>query len=352
MSQRLSQALRRWFAKRAPRSDHATLNLGNVYIFFSREGLLFAVLLLITLIAGINYANNLVLGLCFYLLSVWLVSIYLTFVQVAGLQVRLLEVTMTEAGTELWVTLQIYSQSQQPSRQLLVNFQPQSGQSFEQSLELRGSQSADNRQHYYKSAIAKQTQLLLPRLQDQQVIRLCVPTYHRGELQLPPLQIKTVYPLGIMRAWAYVYFARTAWVYPKPEAFAWQALSLTISSETLPTAGQYVAGQDDFEHLDNYIEGQSLARVSWAQVARGQGMFSKHFTDTVSANNERRLAYADMPALSHEQKLAQLAYAVLMLGQLNVPFQMQLPDEVNLAATSGQGTAFAQSCLLRLAKMP
>ena len=30
--------LSRWFAARAPKSDNATLNLRNVYIFFSREG--------------------------------------------------------------------------------------------------------------------------------------------------------------------------------------------------------------------------------------------------------------------------------------------------------------------------
>ena len=53
----------RWFAARAPKNDSATLNLRNVYIFFSREGMLFAVLLVITFIAGINYGNNLVLGL-------------------------------------------------------------------------------------------------------------------------------------------------------------------------------------------------------------------------------------------------------------------------------------------------
>lgn len=90
--------LSRWFAARAPKSDNATLNLRNVYIFFSREGLLFAVLLIITFIAGINYGNNLVLGLCFYLISVWLISFHVTFAHISGLQVRLLDVTMAEAG--------------------------------------------------------------------------------------------------------------------------------------------------------------------------------------------------------------------------------------------------------------
>ncbi|MDN5733789.1 MAG: hypothetical protein L0H09_05870, partial [Psychrobacter sp.] len=121
-------ALRRWFAARAPKSDSATLTLRNVYIFFSREGLLFAVLLIITFIAGINYGNNLVLGLCFYLVSVWLISFHVTFAHVSGLKVQLIDVTMAEAGAPVWVTLKLISESRQPRRQLLFGFEQADGQ--------------------------------------------------------------------------------------------------------------------------------------------------------------------------------------------------------------------------------
>jgi len=156
-----------------------------------------------------------------------------------------------------------------------------------------------------------------------------------------------------MRAWSYVYFARSAWVYPKPLAFAWQAQYMTASLDDLPVAAHYsqhTQGQDDFERLDSYIEGESLARVSWAHVARGQGMLTKHFADPIGV--EQVLDYADMPAAHHEQKLAQLAHAAIILGRLGVPFQMQLPHEANSIAIIGQGESFAQACLLRLAKVP
>lgn len=342
LTQALTAALARWFAKRAPKSDTATLNLRNVYIFFSREGLLFALLLVITFIAGINYGNNLVLGLCFYLVSVWLISLHVTFAHISGLQVRLLEVTIAEAGAPVWVTLQLRSESRQPRRQLVFGFE----QRFDQSL----PQHDNDKQADSKLSVDNNTQVMLPRLQDEQIIRLPIFTSTRGQLELPRLQITTVYPLGIMRAWSYVYFARTAWVYPKPEAFDWQAQYLARSSEDLPTGGQYTKGQDDFERLDNYIEGESLARISWAHVARGRGMFTKHFADPIG--HEQTLDYAEMPAPHHEQKLAQLAYGVRILGQLGVPFQMKLPNEAQSVATIGQGDAFAQACLLRLAKTP
>lgn len=341
-----SSALSRWFAARAPKSDSATLNLRNVYIFFSREGLLYGVLLIITFIAGINYGNNLVLGLCFYLVSVWLISFHVTFAHISGLKIQLIEVTMAEAGAPVWVTLQLISESRQPRRQLLFSFEQTDGK-----VNSKANNKTDKKaSKKIKNSASTQESILVTRLQGEQVIRLPVQTHSRGQLTLPRLIIKTVYPLGIMRAWSYVYFARSAWVYPKPEVFDWQAQYAVASQEDLPTGGQTRQGQDDFERLDNYIEGESLARVSWGHVARGQGMFTKHFADPVG--HEQTLDYADMPAAHHEQKLAQLAYGVVTLGELGVPFNMRLAGDGPSAATMGEGNGFAQACLLRLAKAP
>ena len=326
----ITSALSHWFASRAPKNDSATLNLRNVYIFFSREGMLFLVLLVITFIAGINYGNNLVLGLCFYLISVWLISFHVTFAHISGLKVQLLEVTMVEAGAPAWITLQLNSDSRQPRRQLLFDFE---------TSDKKAKNGADS-----------QHAVLVTRLEGEQIIRLSIQTNARGQLELPRLKIKTVYPLGLMQAWSYVYFARTAWIYPKPEAFDWQAQYAIASLEDLPTGGQYRQGQDDFDRLDNYIEGESLARVSWGHVARGQGMLTKHFADPVG--HEQTLDYADMPAAHHEQKLSQLAYGAVTLGQLGVPFNLRLPNDQSSAATMGEGDEFAQACLLRLAKAP
>ena len=339
----ITSVISRWFAARAPKSDSATLNLRNVYIFFSREGMLFAVLLVITFIAGINYGNNLVLGLCFYLVSVWLISFHVTFAHISGLHIQLLDVTMAEAGAPVWVTLQIKNDSRQPRRQLLFAFE-------QTSVKQANKKMTKNSAKKLKNNDDNQQSVLVTQLQGEQRIQLPIQTNHRGQLELPRLTIKTVYPLGIMRAWSYVYFSRTAWVYPKPEAFDWQEQYAVASLEDLPIGGQYRQGQDDFDRLDNYIEGESLARVSWGHVARGQGMFTKHFADPVG--HEQTLDYADMPAAHHEQKLAQLAYGAVTLGQLGVPFNMRLPNEPNSTKQMGEGEAFAQVCLLRLAKAP
>ena len=253
---------------------------------------------------------------------------------------------MAEAGAPVWVTLQLRSESRQPRRQLLF--------SFEQTDDRANSKKDKNISKKIKHNADNKQSILVTRLQNEQIIRLPVPTQNRGQFELPRLKIKTVYPLGIMRAWSYVYFSRKVWVYPKPEVFDWQAQYAVASLEDLPIGGQYRQGQDDFERLDGYIEGESLARVSWGHVARGQGMLTKHFADPVG--HEQTLDYADMPAAQHEQKLAQLAHGTLILGQLGVPFNMCLPNEApsefSSAVMTGEGDSFAKACLLRLAKAP
>ena len=94
--QRLENYLQTWFKRRAPISRDITLNLRNVYIFLSKERLLYAFLLIITFVAGINYANNLVLGLCFLLGSLLVVTIHYTFAQLAGLQIKLVDISDTQ----------------------------------------------------------------------------------------------------------------------------------------------------------------------------------------------------------------------------------------------------------------
>lgn len=81
----MTSRIQRFFDKRSPHQNHFGLGFGTIYIFASRQGGLFCGLLVITLIAGVNYGNNLILGLFFYLLSIWLVSAILTFLQLLPL---------------------------------------------------------------------------------------------------------------------------------------------------------------------------------------------------------------------------------------------------------------------------
>lgn len=85
----VARAIEPWFKRRAPLTRDISLGLRNVYIFLSREGIFYLLLLVITFIAGVNYGNNLVLGLCFLLGSLLVITIHYTFAHMAGLRIVL-----------------------------------------------------------------------------------------------------------------------------------------------------------------------------------------------------------------------------------------------------------------------
>src|SRR5690606_40156381 len=59
----------------------------DILVFIYRQGYLYLILILITFIAGVNYANNLILGFCFLISAILCISFYLTFKQLHGLQI-------------------------------------------------------------------------------------------------------------------------------------------------------------------------------------------------------------------------------------------------------------------------
>lgn len=324
-----------WFKRRSPPTRDIKLTLKNVYIFLSREGILYALLLLITFIAGINYGNNLVLGLCFLLASLFVTTIHYTFAHLAGLQIKLIDINNAQVGDKVQVRLQVSSQSKQPHRQIRFSF-AQNAFDFKQLL--RPSSSVVNELTDY---------CIVNQIKEPQIISLWLTAKQRGKFILPRLTVSTVYPLGILQAWSYVFLDGVAWVYPRALPFELNATQLVPSDDEQSASLQSQAGQDDFEQLDTYMAGESLARISWAHVARGQGLLSKRFVDSVG--QQQLLDYYQMPASMHEAKLSQLRFGVEELSRSQVAFRLRLPDGEGVL---GQGQAFVQDSLLRLAKTP
>lgn len=317
----------RFFDKRAGESNRHSFGLKNTYVFASKQGFLFLVLLVITFIAGVNYANNLVLSLFFYLVSLWLVSAYVSFMQMAALTIELKHISLTEHGDIAWVTLAV-SANAKAIRQLTIGFDD----------DLAG----DN------PTYQTHKKLLLPKItQTPTLIKLPIIAHQRGKNVLPRLTVSCQFPLGIVVAWGYARFASAAWAYPKPTNFDINANQAVIAIQDHDNAIAQSAGLSDFDRLDSYVVGESLARISWGHLARGMGFLTKHFSDTIG--QEQVLDYYAMPASHHESKLSMLSYGVQSFGQSQAPFKLVLPS---ISTDFGAGDAFVEHCLLLLAKEP
>lgn len=288
-----------WLAKRFQFSRQKQLSQKDVLVFIYQQGYLYLVLILITFVAGVNYANNLILGFCFLISAVLCISFYLTFKQLHGLKIELIADEVGQVGHSL--NLQMYFQQQQVRPRYLYI-------------------KAGNQLHKVYLNAQKQ-QFILPFYAEQ-----------RGKFDYPVIQIYSVYPFGLVRAWTYLYHQHTAWVAPKAEVF---------SAENKYHLNRFEPDMDEFRELRNYQTGDSLQSVSWKQFARGQGLYVKVF-EQYQDEHSIEIHYEHMPTQSHEEKLEFMMGLIEQCEQQQCAYALHLPQ-----AELPQGAGEAQ---LRKAK--
>jgi uncharacterized protein (DUF58 family) len=316
MAEKISQGwfkrkFRNWQNKRLPPVKQIRLTQRQVFIFLSREGGLYALMMLAIFIAGVNYANNLILGLCFFLGSVLVVALHHTFYNLSGLQLEAVDASDCEAGTHTHYRIRITPKDRHIYSQIKLEW--------------------DDQVHIIQ-ALDRSTLL---------TVQLKTPT--RGKYLPPRLIISTVYPLGILRAWTYVRFSEPAWVSPYPIEGVLNGQK-TLSDDDDDSALR-VTGQDEFDDLRTFIQGESLAHVSWAHLARGQGILTKRFSD--ACGREQLLDYDAMHG-SHELRLSELAYWVKRLTLEQVSFELKVRHQTLPLA---QGIAHQKASLRLLAEV-
>ncbi len=214
----------------------------DILIFVHREGYLYIILILITFIAGINYANNLILALCFLLISILVLSFYLAFKQLYGLK---LQINAQELG-----------QINQP---LKLNYQVSPLKNYVH-LHLR----FEFEQQYKKISILKITE----------IISFTVLPKARGRYQIERLYFYSVYPFALVKAWSLAYPNTEIWIAP-------EAIMVNLQHYGFRSSQLRTSGIEDFSHLREFQSGDGLNRVAWQQYAKGKGLLVKQFEQTL-----------------------------------------------------------------------
>jgi len=120
----MPSGFQKWFAKRF-RIDHfKSLKQRDILVFIYQQGWLYLTLIVITFIAGINYANNLILGFCFLISSVLCISFYLTFKQLHQLQIEMIYPEVGQLGHSLILKLH-YKQTRASARFIQIRVEDQ-----------------------------------------------------------------------------------------------------------------------------------------------------------------------------------------------------------------------------------
>lgn len=271
-----------WLVKRFTFQQEKQLKQNDVLVFVYQQGYLFLVLIFITFIAGVNYANNLILGFCFLISAVLCISFYLTFKQLHGLKIDVSSHELGQVGQE--ISLYLYFNQTQPHRRYLW---------------------IKTEEQVHKICITER----------KQTFKISFLAENRGQFSYPDIQIFSVYPFGLVRAWTYLYLQKTCWIAPKA---TWTVAENKYQHEN------FEQDLDEYRELKNYTLGDSLQAVSWKQVARGQGMFVKVF-EQYQDQQHVEIYYEHMPSPSHEEKLSLMMGLVEQCEQQHCAYSLYLP---------------------------
>ncbi len=284
------QYFQRWAAKRAPRAARVVLKHRTIYVFPGRQGLGFLVLLLLIWVLGTNYQNNLVLALSFFLTSLMVVSVIHAFKNLLGLTFVSATVQQAFVGDPVAFDIELSSQYNQGHHGLLFSL----GDEEPERVDIESGQA--------------------------EILRLDLPAKRRGWLKLPRVTLKSYFPLGLIRAWAYIELDHRALVFPKPIESDRPPLGPGDVSDGAQLAQ---ARGDEFQGFQTYQPGSPLSQIAWKQFARGAGLHLKDYRALQS--QQMWLDWQYLQVQDTELGLSQLSYWVNFFSESNIEFGLRLP---------------------------
>jgi uncharacterized protein (DUF58 family) len=312
MRTRLRARMARWIRKRqGPDILPLTLARKRLYILPTRTGVGFGMLLLLMLIAGLNYANSIALFLTFLLTGFTLVTMHQCHRNLLGAQ--------------------LVGATAQPT------FAQRDGTL---SLTLENAAAAARFQIAAGVGDAPMTPADLP-ANGFGRIELPVPAPKRGIVPIDRLHLVTSHPFGLFRAWTWVHAPIEMLVYPRP-------------SGTLPMPAEYGnksgvrsltnSGADEWLGLRPFRDGDSPRQVDWKAYARDAPLLVKEYS---AAGAELRMFdFAALGNLGVEAQLEQLARWVVDAESNGERYGLRLPNQF---IRPDRGPEHRHQCLAALA---
>lgn len=295
---------------RQPESLPVELHRRRIYIVPTGFGLGFAALLTVMLIGALNYSNNAALLLTCLVGAASVASMLVAFRALDGLRLVGIHAAHVVAGEA--VELQLEFRSQRARQALRVDL---------------GDEHA---------AFGIDAEGLTR-------VKLRMPTEFRGWQALPRLRLWSTWPLGMFRAWSWLYPQHTVLVWPRPEASG--------PPPRLPTADTRVRRLqhgDDLAALRDYRHGDPQRHIAWKASARHEQLLVKDFEQPAS-QYEWRLDWQQLAGLDNEMRIARLARWLGEAQALGQACSLHLPGQ---QVAAGSGPLHYAQCMDLLAMLP
>jgi uncharacterized protein (DUF58 family) len=327
------QKLERWWLSRHAPQRSLELRQRNVYTLPTAAGLMFTALLLVLLVASVNYQLSLGYGLTFLLMGSALVSMLMTERQLAGLHFSMHQAPAGYGGSLIPVVVELRETAGRMHRSVGLRFETQPDEIWVD--------------------LAPHTTLK---------VKLALPAPRRGIQLLPTLRIESRYPYGLLRAWSVWRPLTPLIVWPAPEQPPppWP----TRMAQTPPTTPrQHATPQSDMASHDllrPYRHGDAPRSLAWKATARSlaQGGLPlsreapPHAPTPHVPEQPAIFDWADTVDLKDPEARLQRLCAWIEQAHANATthYGLSLPGQAPLPAAGG--AEHHRRCLDALARMP
>lgn len=225
------------------------VRVNRIYIMPSGRGMLFLAAIVVMVLTGATYNNNLIFLLAFFMFSIFVVSMLQTHYNVKGVRLGWGSSEEGFEGDSLALHLDLIQKRARHKRMLRIR--------------TRSKTFVTLSEDFFE---------LMPQ-ESSKLVRVELRAWKRGVFPLPDIILETYYPLGLFRAWKVFRFEASLVVYPRAESRQMlQPRSFEAGHEDL---GLRTSPEGDFGELKNYIMGESYHQIAWKHYARTGELFSK-----------------------------------------------------------------------------
>jgi len=298
---------------RRPEALPVRITRHRIYVLPTRFGLFMASLLASMLLGALNYNNNPALLLALILSSTALGSALLAHLQLSGLQLMALSAEPVYAGQPIRLRLALARSDNR----------------------LRSSLQLDYLSAHALAHLDHDTRC---------EVDLALPTQVRGWLRLGRIKLSTTQPLGLVRAWCWLWPDTALLVYPALETNAPPLPETGFSSNKV----QAHALGEELHQLRAYRLGDSRHDIAWKHSAHRNTLLVREYERPGGA--DVLLDWKQLTALPYERRIARLAAWVDQAERQGRRYRLQLPGQAALGPDNG--AAHRHRCLRSLALLP
>jgi uncharacterized protein (DUF58 family) len=273
LGQKLRARAAAWVRRRQGEDQlPVAISTRRVYILPTRAGAAFGSLLLVMLLAGLNYSNSIALLFTFLLAGFALIAMHLTHRNLVGVTLRGVATVDGFAGEHgrILVTLE----NGTDTARIGLDCETERTDRTPVDVAAAGSARAD----------------------------LSLALERRGRIRIDRIRLSTAFPFGLFRAWTYAHVNIDVLAWPVPRG-RFEPPPETASGGNSPAVHR--AGDEEWAGLREFRSGDSPRQVAWAAFARGRGLLVKVYESPVA--HQRSFDLATVPGADLETRLEQLA---------------------------------------------